>query len=214
MAQTLDARTLRFQDVHRLLDLHRLSTASADALLSLPDLGTGDLETLDRIGAVLEAHYDAGRISEGEIKVLVLAPLLWLAGYYRPEIQISLEEDIADIEIPDQELQIKGRMDLLATRLTTRHGEQGLIWILVLETKNSEAAALTGVPQLLTYLYRGLDHQNSVWGLATNGIEYQFVYLKKETRLQYQLLPLLTLLHEQDRGEVVRILRGIQDQDV
>jgi hypothetical protein len=34
----------------------------------------------------------------------------------------------------------------------------------VIETKNSLAEVFAGLPQLLTYAYKSLEHQEAVWG--------------------------------------------------
>jgi len=47
----------------------------------------------------------------------------------------------------------------------------------VIEYKNSSFNGSEGLPQLLTYVYTSLEQQKSVWGLTTNGMDYQFVYL-------------------------------------
>lgn len=45
--------------------------------------------------------------------------------------------------------------------------------ILVIESKNTTVDAMEGLPQLLTYAYKSLELQTSVWVLTTNGIRYQ-----------------------------------------
>jgi hypothetical protein len=51
----------------------------------------------------------------------------------------------------------------------------------VIEAKNSSVEALEGLPQLLTYAYKSLEHQEAVWGLTTNGLSYRFMYLQQGT---------------------------------
>jgi hypothetical protein len=87
---------------------------------------------------------------EGQVKFLVLAPLVRLAGFYKAPLVIKLEEDIAEIAITDEDTTIKGRIDILAIKKTLSPTEAPF-WILVVEAKNSEIAALTGLPKLLTY---------------------------------------------------------------
>jgi hypothetical protein len=67
-------------------------------------------------------------------------------------------------------------------------------WVLVIESKNSSIDLSAGLPQLLTYAFKSLAYQESVWGLVTNGLRYQFVYLRQATPPTYQLMPDLNLL--------------------
>jgi hypothetical protein len=39
---------------------------------------------------------------------------------------------------------------------------------------------------LLTYAYKCLDNQESAWGLATNGMDYQFVHIEQGNPSIYQ----------------------------
>lgn len=66
-------------------------------------------------------------------------------------------------------------------------------WVLVIETKNSAIDVMIGLPQLLSYAFKSLEQQSSVWGLVTNGQRYQFVYLNQGNPPIYQLMPLLSL---------------------
>ncbi|MBC6472256.1 MAG: hypothetical protein GDA48_05115 [Hormoscilla sp. GM102CHS1] len=66
-----------------------------------------------------------------------------------------------------------------------------LVWILVVESKNSAAAESTGLSQLLTDAFQSLESQASVWGLTTNGRTYQFVYIQQGNPPTYQFMPIL-----------------------
>ena len=76
------------------------------------------------------------------MKLLVLAPLLRLAGFYRYPLQITLEQDIAEIVIADEDVIITGRFDILA--VNKAKAASPYFWILVIEAKNSQVDALTG----------------------------------------------------------------------
>ena len=81
--------------------------------------------------------------------------------------------------------------------------------MLVVESKNSQVDALSGLPQLLTYASRSLMDQESVWGLATNGFSYYFVRLTGDEARSYQLLPELNLLDGDRALVVLQVLKGI-----
>ena len=65
------------------------------------------------------------------------------------------------------------------------------------------------LPQLLTYAYECLEHQFAVWGLTTNGREYQFVYIQQGNPPTYQLMPLLNLMESERAIELLQVLKAI-----
>jgi hypothetical protein len=141
-------------------------------------------------------------------KFLTISPLMWLSGFYSSKIKISLEEKIADIFVEDEDTLIKGRMDILAVH-KIQSTTTTPFWILVIETKNVTVNAFEGLPQLLTYAYKGLENQESVWGLTTNGMNYQFVYLEKGNPSTYHLLPDLNVIYPERSIELLQVLKAI-----
>lgn len=206
---TLDARNLSLEDVYRLLKLERGLNKSFTSLLSLEPLTEDEQQKLEEIRNNFENYYSSGKISEGQVKFLTLAPLMWLAGFYHPTIKITLEEYIADISIQDEDTIIKGRMDILAVNKTEAKNTTTPFWILVIEAKNSSVEALEGLPQLLTYAYKSLEHQKSVWGLTTNGLSYWFVYLQQGNPPSYKLLPQLNLIDSERTIQLLQVLKAI-----
>ena len=190
---TLDVRNLSLADVYRFLRLERRLNNSFSSL-SLEPLTKVEQQKLNKIRNNFENYYSWKKIYEGQVKFLILAPLMWLAGFYHSTIKITLEENIADIFIEDEDTIIKGRMDILAVNNTEAKKTTTSLWILVIEAKNSSVEALEGLPQLLTYAYKSLEQQQSVWGLTTNGLNYWFVYLQQGNPPTYQLLPQLNLM--------------------
>ncbi|MEH2063753.1 MAG: hypothetical protein V7K50_16075 [Nostoc sp.] len=79
----------------------------------------------------------------------------------------------------------------------------------MIETKNSAVEVGEGLPQLLTYAFKSLDQQPSVWGLATNGLRYQLVYLRRDVQPIYQLMPLLNLNESPDAIELLQVFKAI-----
>ena len=206
---TLNASNLFLDDVHRLLHLEKQLNGSFTTLLSLEPLTEIEQQELLQIRSDFNYYISSGKISEGLVKFLALAPLMRLAGFYRYPVKILLEESIADIDIEDEDTKITGRMDILAVNkaITTITGID--FWILVIETKNSLAEVFAGLPQLLTYAYKSLEHQEAVWGLVTNGLRYQFVYLQQGSPPTYQLLPELNLIDSDRTIKLLQVLKAI-----
>ncbi len=210
---TLQARNLTLDEVHQLLNLQpSLQRVRYGEVLALPELTDWEMADVEQIRIDFQAYWQAGKVLEGQMQMLVLAPLLRLAGFYRSPIQLSLEQAIAEISIVDEDTTITGRLDLLAARRATTTP----LWILVVESKNSQVDALNGLPQLLTYISRALSHQRSVWGLVTNGISYYFTRLMtNELRSQqtYQLLPELNLLDIDRALILLQVLKAIRENE-
>jgi len=208
MTANLDAKSLTLRDVHRLLKIEEHFNASIPSLLTLEPLTEFEQQEIIQIRNLFRDYYAEGKISEGQVKFLFVARLMWLAGFYQPSIKITLEEGIADISIEDEETIIKGRMDILAIN-KTRTTTDTLFWILVIETKNSSINALEGLPQLLAYAYKSLEYQESVWGLTTNGMDYRFAYLQQGISPTYQLLPALNLIDSEPSIQLLQVLKAI-----
>lgn len=209
MATTLDASTLSLDDVYRLFRFEQRLSSSISSLLTLEPLSEFEQQELAQIRDTFQTYYAAGKISEGQVKFLLLAPLMRLAGFYQPQIKITLEEGIADISTVDEESIVKGRMDILAVNRTREKRVATSLWILVVESKNTSVEALEGLPQLLTYAYQSLENQASVWGLTTNGQRYQFVYLEQGDPPIYQLFPDISLIYPERAVELLQVLKAI-----
>ncbi len=176
MTLTVEASNLSLNDVHRLLKLQKQPIGSITDCLTLQPLTEFEQQDLLRVRNDFERYLAAGKVSEGLVKFLTLAPLMRLAGFYDVLIRLTMEDVIA-ISIEDEDTNIKGHMDILAIN-NAQAITMPPFWVLVIETKNSLADVLQGLPQLLTYAYKSLEQQESVWGLITNGLRYQYVYLR------------------------------------
>ncbi|NEQ07517.1 MULTISPECIES: restriction endonuclease subunit R [unclassified Moorena] len=207
--KTLNPSNLSLDDVHRLLNLEEHYDGSFTPLLSLEPLKDVEKQELVQIKNDFRPYLRSGKVSEGQVKLVVIAPLLRLAGFYHYPITISVEEGIAEIDSEEEETRITGRLDILAINNQQPTSANNYFWVLVIETKNSLVDVTAGLPQLLTYAYKSLEHQKSVWGLVTNGLRYQFVYLQQETSPIYQLMPLLNLMESDSSIQLLKVLKAI-----
>lgn len=212
MLKNLNATNLRLKDVQRLLKFEEQLNNSFTSLLLLNNITEYEQQELQEIRNIFREYYSEGKISEGQIKFLILAPLMKLAGFYQHSIKITLEENIADISVEDEDTIIKGWMDILAVNKTQGKIVTTPFWILVIESKNSSFNASEGLPQLLTYAYTSLEQQTSVWGLTTNGMDYQFVYLQQGNPPIYQLLPKLDITRPESSSELLQVLKAIRQE--
>jgi hypothetical protein len=207
MPLTVEASSLSLNDVHRFLKLEELSSGSFTDFLNLEPLSEFEQQDLLRIRNDFRRYLSAGKISEGLVKFITIAPLMRLGGFYDVPIRLTMEDSIA-IAIEDEDRRITGRMDILAIN-NPQSNIAPPFWVLVIETKNSAVEVVEGLPQLLTYAFKSLDQQPSVWGLVTNGLRYQFVYLKRDQQLTYQVMTLLNLNESKGAIELLQIFKAI-----
>ncbi|MEH2297164.1 restriction endonuclease subunit R [Nostoc sp.] len=205
----LNARNLSLEEVQRLFGFQEQNSDSFSNYLSLEPLLEVEQQELLQIRNDFRRYLTAGKVSEGQVKFLAVAPLLRLAGFYRYPIEIVLEENIADIEVEDEDIKIKGRFDILAISKAKHTKPQISFWVLLIESKNSQIDISTGLPQLLTYAYKNLDNQKSVWGLTTNGRSYQFIYIEQGNPPIYYLLPELNLMERERSSHLLQVLKAI-----
>ena len=167
---TLNAKNLTLNEVHRTFGFQMQLNGSFTPLLSLETLTEFEQQQLLEIREYFNKYLLAGKISEGQVKFLFLSPLMKLVDFFRYPIEITLEENIAQINIEDGDTIITGRMDILGVK-------NALItvlprfWILLIEAKNSEANEINGLPQLHTYAFKSKEQQKSIWGLTDKGSE-------------------------------------------
>jgi hypothetical protein len=207
MPLTVEASSLSLNDVHRFLKLDKLSNGSFTDFLSLEPLSEFEQQDLLRIRNDFERYLSAGKISEGLVKFLTIAPLMRLAGFYDVPIRLTMEDSIA-IAVEDEDTNIKGRMDILAVN-SAQAKTAPVFWVLVIETKNSAIDVSEGLPQLLTYAFKSLEQQTSVWGLVTNGLRYQFVHLIQDNPPTYQLMSLLNLNESESSKLLLQVFKAI-----
>lgn len=207
---TLNAKNLTLNDVHHLLKLQeQLNNDSFTTCLSLEPLTEFEQQEIVQIQNDFRHYILAGKVYEGLVKALTTFPLLRLAGFYRYPIQINVEEDIADVKITDEDTIITGRFDILAVNKVTPINTDVTFWLLVIEAKNSAIEVRQGLPQLLTYAFKSLEEQSSVWGLVTNGLQYLFVHLRRENSPMYQLMPELHLMDSERSIQLLQVLKAI-----
>ena len=131
--------------------------------------------TLDRIKQSYLRHITENFLSEGVVNLLVVSPLLFLAGFLDALFSLRSEESI---KISDQDNQItcKGRIDALVFKAD--------IWIVLVEAKRSSFSFLVAVPQALTYMMASPNGNLPTYAMVTNGDHFMFV---KRQGSQYEL---------------------------
>lgn len=204
---TINAKNLTLAEVHRLLKIEKLPNGSFSSLLSLEPLTPFEQQEIVQISNDFDNYLVEGRVLEGLVKALTTFPLLRLAGFYHFPLKLNLEQDIANIVVDDEDALITGRLDIVAIAQATSADAQ--FWVLVIESKNSSIAPSAGLPQLLTYSYKSLESQQSIWGLVTNGELYQFVYIQQANPPTYQQMPIFSLMDADTSIQLLQVLKAI-----
>ncbi|MEQ8535875.1 MAG: restriction endonuclease subunit R [Coleofasciculus sp. D1-CHI-01] len=206
---TLNAKNLTLDDVHQLFNFYKQYSTSFESLLSLEPVTEFEQQQVEQTRHEFDNHLTSAAASEGQVKLVAVSPLLRLAGFYRYPLQIAVEEGISRITITAEDTIITGRFDILAINKARQPRDYVPFWVLVIESKNSAVSPSTGLPQLLTYAYKSLESQESVWGLVTNGELYRFVYIQTGNSPTYQLLPFLSLTDAESSMKLLQVLKAI-----
>ena len=127
---TLNAKNLTLLEVHQLLKFNKLPNRLFTPLLSLEPLTEFEQQELIQIRNDFDSYLTEGRVVEGLTKALTTFPLMRLAGFYRSPLKISLEQDIAQIIIEDQDTNITGRLDILAVNKTQTTTNNTFFWVI------------------------------------------------------------------------------------
>ena len=201
MAQTIQARDLTLHDVKVKFDLR---LAEDDQFFrewreDLPELSDVEKRSLDQVKAdyLYLAEYP---MLESIVKMVVLSPLLALAGFYRPPFRVTAETPV-EISAEDEGENVQGRIDVLVL--------QNQLWVLVIEAKKSQFSLEPAIPQALAYMMANPNPDRPAFGFVTNGSTFIFIKLTKQDTPQYALSDEFTLRRENDLYKVLSVLKQL-----
>lgn len=160
-----------------------------------PDLNHLEKQALDRVKHNFETLLEDPPLLENGVKMVVLAPLLDLAGFYQKPFRIQTETRI-EITTEDQGITVRGRIDVLVLH------EQ--LWLLVIESKRSDFSVSRAIPQALSYMLSSPNLHQPSYGLIANGNEFLFLKANSQTKT-YANSRLFSLLNP--GNELYRILQ-------
>ncbi|GAP98639.1 hypothetical protein [Leptolyngbya sp. NIES-2104] len=164
----------------------------------LPGLSSAEKERLDQIKQRYEYQRSNNRLLEETIKLLVVSPLLDLAGFYEPPFQLSTETPVS-FELEDRQEILQGQIDILVL--------QQRFWVLVIEAKHTKIEIEVGIPQMLTDMMGNPNPDRAVFGLVTNGVSFAFAKTRQQ---EYDLSRVYSLLPcRNELYEVLQILKTI-----
>ncbi|MDZ8261041.1 type I restriction endonuclease [Nostoc sp. ChiQUE01b] len=167
----------------------------------LPELNNLEKQSLNEVKAEY-LHLSRYQILEPVVKMVVLSPLLRLAGLYQPPFYIASEQEVR-ISSEDEGMIIRGRIDILVFHPP--------LWVLVIEAKRAQYSLEVGIPQALAYMLVNTGNDKPTYGFVTNGREFQFIKLTKQVTPRYALSYTLSLNREDDLYTVVKVLKRLAD---
>jgi hypothetical protein len=140
---------------------------------NLPELTDIEKQTLNQTKANF-LYLSKYPVSEEVVKLVIISPLLSIAGYYSPPFRIRTEVPVK-ISLEQNNEEVRGRIDILVVR------EE--LWILVIESKEAGFSLKQAIPQALTYMMSTPTPERPSFGLITNGSEFRFIKLLAQPTL-------------------------------
>ena len=171
-------------DVENRLGVTRQDDRSffAEWQADLPDLSPQESDRLQLLRQRLLYHRGDGDLLEGAVILLVVSPLLELAGFYDPPFKIKAEVAV-ELAIDDGEEILRSRIDVLVL--------QQKLWLLIVEAKKSTLSTRSALPQALTYLLTSRESSGEGaepnYGMITNGDDVLFIKLTTKPEKEYSL---------------------------
>lgn len=133
-----------------------------------PEITDTEKQALDRVKASYLNLIKYPPMLENTVKMVVLAPVLDLAGFFLSPFHVKSEKPI-EIAVEDDGNIIRGQIDVLVIR------EQ--LWFMVIEAKKAAFSIEEGLPQILAYMIATPHPQKPVFGMICTGNSFIFIKL-------------------------------------
>jgi len=205
MVQVIQATELTLHDVEEKFNLQQVDDEQffQEWQGDLPSVTDAEKEWLDRVKAnfLYLAKYP---MHEEIVKMVVLSPLLSLAGFYSYPFRPVAEKQV-EIVVEDKEEIVRGKIDVLVL-----HQQ---LWVTTIEAKRKRFNVLEALPQTLFYIMGSPNTDKPTFGFLTNGTEFLFLKLIKQNTPHYALSSqLFSLINRgNDLYSVVGVLKRLGD---
>lgn len=213
MIQVIQAQNVTLAYLKQIFALHKSEDEQffTEWFDYIPEISELEKQYLDRVKKNYLNVLENAPLLEEAVKMVVLSPLLDLAGFYRHPFYIATEESVEiseEIIIEDEENSeetqeiIKGKIDVLVL--------QDKLWLLIIESKRSSFSLAKAIPQALTYMLANPQPEHPVYSLVMNGEDFQFIKLLKKDKPIYALSDRFTLYRRgNELYKVVNILKKL-----
>lgn len=140
---------------------------------NLPELTDLEKQILDQVKAGYLNLLKTPPLLENAIRMAVLSPLLFFAGFYLYPFHIKSEKSVR-ISEPDEGVIVEGKIDVLVLFQQ--------LWIMVIESKQAAFSIEAGLAQILSYMLANPNLEKPSFGMITTGGSFIFVKLVKGVR--------------------------------
>lgn len=203
MPIAITAAITTLAEAERRFDLSRTEeeTFFSEWQANLPELSTPEQTALDQLRRRYLYQRSEGQLREGTVTLLLVSPLLAIAGFFDPPFKVRSEESV-QLTLDDGEEVLQGRIDVLVLL--------NQLWVVVLESKKTTLSVWTALPQTLAYLMTNPQPEQPSFGMVTNGDEILFVKLVQRSQRHYALSRIFApFTSTQELSSALQILKRI-----
>lgn len=203
MVQFIQARNIGIAYLEARFSLEQSNNAAffPEWWENLPEISDLEKQYLDKVKLHFLRLVKYPPLSEETVKLVVLSPLLSLAGFYDEPFFIRSESSI-EISVENEDEVIRGKIDVLVI--------QQQLWLLVIESKRTAFSLAEAIPQALTYMLANPHPTKPLFGLVMNGSDFIFIKFSQINQAQYALSDQFTLLkRENELYQVFQILKKL-----
>lgn len=200
--QTIQAKDISLYELEEKFNL-QLSTDTeffTEWNTNLPSLTNTEKQSLKRVQSNYFNLTRRRLISEEAVKMVVLSPLLDLAGFYQAPFEIETETSV-EILAEEEGVKLKGNIDVLVV--------QKKFLILVIESKSTKFDVMVALPQALAYMLDSPNLEKPTFGLLVNGREFVFVKLLKQEEIKYARSYALSIEKDDEFEQVLTVLKRV-----
>ncbi len=202
MVATIQANKVSFSYLEDNFHLQRHTDEQffTEWLTDLPELSSEEKTALDQIkNNYLYLAKDESML-EIMVKMVVISPLLSLAGFFQHPFKVSAEQSV-ELSVQDRDEIIKGDLDILVV--------QNQFWVLIIEAKRPKISLDACMAQTLAYMLANPSDKPS-FALLTNGSNFMFFKLIKQDIAYYDVSNLFSLFNRgNDLYTVLRVIKHI-----
>lgn len=165
----------------------------------LGELTELEKQDLDRVKTHFKRLLKSPPLLENSVKMVVLSPLLDMAGFYDEPLHIRSEVGF-EIAAEDEGEVIRGRIDVLVLK--------DRFWILALEAKRSDFDVNVAMGQALAYMLANPEMEQPTFAMISNGQSFLFLKMTKTPYPQYANSRLFSLVNPgNDPYEVLKVMK-------
>ncbi|MBD2504101.1 type I restriction endonuclease [Anabaena azotica] len=202
MVQTIQARDISLYELEENFGLELVTNTEffTEWTENLPLLTDNEQLSLERVKSNYLNLTKRRPMSEEVVKMVVLSPLLDLAGFYQPTFEIETETS-TEISAIDESVIVKGSIDVLVVNKR--------LWILVIESKSTKFDVISALPQALAYMLDTPNVERPTFGLLINGREFVFVKLVQAEKPKYARSDALSIEKQNEFQQVLSVLKKL-----